>query len=244
MVYFYYLDMSYSETSIDRADRSLPSSNVFPSSDTSSKGSNASSSNPQISLIRPNARESNISPPGRVSLAPSDASSSALSYADDPEPQGPQQPSKVFNSTVPIALLSAQSPSSQPSILVTLREKVKKLPLTVPVANKTHTLAAYSQSPQKLTSDIQNDEDVWETWDQKLNVFLQCNDDELKQLVVRGKFGLIGLVGFFEHLVRDRKVAEGLIEGKAKRLLDTIDAYVSFFIGSLNDILIPIGIRL
>ena len=154
--------MGYSETSIDHDDRSLPSSNVFPSSDTSSKGSNASgsSSNPQISSIRPNAHESNISPPGRVSLAPSDASSSALSYTDDPEPQQPSSSSKVLNSTVPIALLSAQSPSSQPSVLVTLWEKVEKLPSTVPVANKTHTLAAYSQSPQKLTSDIQNDEDV------------------------------------------------------------------------------------
>jgi hypothetical protein len=30
---------------------------------------------------------------------------------------------------------------------------------------------------------------------------------------------MVGLVGFFEHLVRDRKVDEGLIEGKAKRLL-------------------------
>jgi spore maturation protein CgeB len=33
---------------------------------------------------------------------------------------------------------------------------------------------------------------------------------------------------------QDRKLAEGLIEGKAKRLVDAIDAYVSFFIGSLT----------
>lgn len=156
--------------------------------------------------------------------------------------------SKVLNSTVPTALLSADSapsPSLQPSVLLTLREKVEKLPRTVPVANKTHILAAYSQSPQKLTSDIQDDIDVWEKWDRKLNIFLQCNDDELKRLVVpvHGKFGLIRLVGFFEHLVRDRKVDEGLIEGKAKRLVDAIDAYVSFFFGPLNDILISIGTR-
>jgi hypothetical protein len=71
-----------------------------------------------------------------------------------------------------------------------------------------------------LTSYIKDDVDVWETWDQKLNVFLQGNDDDLKRLIVRGKLGLIGLVGFFEHLVRDRKVDEGLLEGKAKRLMD------------------------
>jgi hypothetical protein len=111
-------------------------------------------------------------------------------------------------------------------VLLTLRERVEKLPRTVPVAKKTHILAAYSQSPQNLTSDIRNDADVWETWDQKLNVFLQRNNDDLKQLVVRGKFGLIGLVDFFEHLVRDRKVAEGLIEGKVERLINAIDACV------------------
>ena len=137
---------------------------------------------------------------------------------------------------------SAPSHSTQPSVLLTLREKVEKLPQTIPIAKKTHILAAFSLSPQKLTSSIQDDADVWETWDPKLNVFLQGSDEDLKRLVVRGKLGLIGLVGFFEHLVRDRKVDEGLLEGKAKRLMEAIDWYVSFFqvFGSLqvNDILI------
>ena len=124
---------------------------------------------------------------------------------------------------------SASSHSTQPSILLTLREKVEKLPQTIPIAKKTHILAAFSLSPQKLTSSIQDDADVWETWDPKFNVFLQGSDDDLKRLVVRGKLGLIGLVGFFEHLVRDRKVDEGLLEGKAKRLMEAIDSYVSFF---------------
>lgn len=137
-----------------------------------------------------------------------------------------QQPSSsiVLSSQAPTALPSAPSPSTQPSVLLSLREKVEKLPQTVPMANKTHILAAYSLSPQKLTNYIQDDADVWEIWDQKLNVFLQGNSDDLKRLVVRGKFGLIGLVGFLEHLVQDRKVDEGLIEGKAKRLMDAIDA--------------------
>ena len=104
-----------------------------------------------------------------------------------------------------------------------LREKVENLPETVPVANKTHILAAYSQTPQELTRDVQNDTDIWETWDPKLNVLLPHNSEDLKPLVVRGQFGLIGLVSFFEHLVRDRKVDEGLLEGKVKRLVDAID---------------------
>ena len=114
-------------------------------------------------------------------------------------------------------------------MLLTLKEKVENLSQTVPVANKTHILAGYSQSPHTLTSDIQNDADVWETWDRKLNVFLQGNNDDLKHLVVRGKFGLMGLVRFFEHLVRDHKVNEVLLEGKVKRLMDAIDRYVCPF---------------
>jgi len=123
---------------------------------------------------------------------------------------------------------SASSLLSPYSILVALRNKVNKLPKTVPVAQKTHLLALYSRSPEELTRNIQNDMDIWETWDPKLNVLLPHNIDDLKQLVVRGKFGLAGLVGFFEHLVHDHKVDEGLLEGKVKQLMDAIDAYVRF----------------
>jgi hypothetical protein len=152
-------------------DKSSPVSNTLPLSSNASS-SNALSSTSQISSVPPNAR--------------------------DLESQQPSSSSKVLNLATPQSELI---PLSQPSVLLSLREKVKKLPRTVPIAKKAHILANYCQSPQKLTSDIHNDADVWETWDWKLNVFLQCNDDELKQLVVRRKFGLIGLVGLFEHLV-------------------------------------------
>jgi hypothetical protein len=118
---------------------------------------------------------------------------------------------------------STTTKSLERSVLSTLREKVENLPQTVPVADQTHVLAGYSQSPQELTSDIQNDADIWETWDPKLNVLLPHNGDDLKLLVVRGQFGLTGLVRFFEHLVQDRNVDEGLLEGKVKRLVDAID---------------------
>jgi hypothetical protein len=210
-VCLHYPEMSYSELSVAydniAGDKSLSlalsNTNISPGPSSSNASSSTLSSNLQIpsESIIPNAHTKS------------------------------QQPSssKILNPNALPPAVSAPSSLSQPSVLSTLREKVEKLPRTVPVANKTHILATYSQSPQNLTSDIQNDEDVWETWDQKLNVFLQCNDDDLKQLVVRGKFGLIGLVSFFEHLVRDRKVGEGLLEGKAKRLMDAIDVYVSFF---------------
>ena len=164
--------------------------------------SSASSSNLQISSVTPNTH--------------------------DLESQQPLSPSEVLNLNT---LQPDPISSSQPSILLSLREKVEKLPQSIPIAKKTHILATYSQLPQKLTSDIQDDADVWETWDQKLNVFLQGTNNELKQLVICGKFGLIGLVCLFEHLVRDRKVDEGLIEGKVKQLVNTIDEYVAFLSG-------------
>ena len=88
----------------------------------------------------------------------------------------------------------------------------------------------------------------------KLNVFIQCNNDELKllqlecdfvqanaglarsppfsrQLVVRVKFGSIGLVGFFGHLIQDSKVDEELIEGKARdSWMQLMSAFLSSFV--------------
>ena len=89
-----------------------------------------------------------------------------------------------------------------------------------------------------MTRDVENDADIWETWDPTLNVLLSHSNEDLKSLVVRGQFGLIGLVGFFEHLVRDRKVDEGLLEGKVTRLVAVIDACVFFSLVSFNNVLI------
>jgi len=112
------------------------------------------------------------------------------------------------------------------SLIVQLREKVNHLPKTVPLATKTHILAAYNQSPENLTNYIQDDAEIWESWDRTLNMLLQHNPDNMKQLVVRGKFGLKGLVDFFEHLVRDRNLDERLLDGKVKWILDAIDMYI------------------
>jgi hypothetical protein len=112
------------------------------------------------------------------------------------------------------------------SILKTLREKVASLPNTVLLAKKTHALASFCQPPRTLTNDIAIDEEVWEVWDQKLNVLLPHNVEDLKLLVVRGKYGLMGLVQLLEHIVHDRKVDEGLLDGKIGQLINAIDRYI------------------
>ena len=104
-----------------------------------------------------------------------------------------------------------------------LHEKVKKLPKCIPLVNKTHLLTSYSSSSKDLMKDIANDADIWEVWDQKLNMLLPYKIDDIKPLVIHGKSGLVGLVALLEHLVQDHGVDAGLLEGKVKHLVEAID---------------------
>ena len=76
--------------------------------------------------------------------------------------------------------------------------------------------------------DITADVDVWETWDQRLNVLILHNISDIYPLITQGKFGLIRLVQLLEHLVRDRKVDKGLLDGKLRHIIDSIDRYTTF----------------
>jgi len=113
-------------------------------------------------------------------------------------------------------------------ILKTLREKVEGLPKSVPTAKKTGPLAGFCCDSTELTKDITADADVWETWDQRLNVLILHNISDIYPLITQGKFGLIGLVQLLEHLVRDRKVDEGLLDGKLGCIIEAIDRYTTF----------------
>ena len=112
------------------------------------------------------------------------------------------------------------------TILKVLREKVENLPKSIPAAKKTGPLAGYCCDSAELTKDITADVDVWETWDQTLNVLISHSIPDIYPLVARGKYGLIALVRLLEHLVRDRKVDEGLLEGKVGRIMEAIDRYL------------------
>jgi hypothetical protein len=115
-------------------------------------------------------------------------------------------------------------------ILTTLREKVENLPRSVPAAKRTGPLGGYSCNPVELTKEIVLDVDIWETWDPILNALISHRVSENHTLVTRGKYGLIGLVCFMEHLVRDRKLDEGLLEGKVGRIIEAIDRYYFFVV--------------
>ena len=134
--------------------------------------------------------------------------------------------------TVPIPnpspIMPVQSTSAPFTILKTLREKVEKLPKSIPTAKKTSPLAGYCCNSTELTKDITADVDVWETWDQKLNVLISHTISDIYPLITRGKYGLIALVQLLEHLVRDRKVNEELLDGKVGRVMEAIDRHVWF----------------
>ena len=108
----------------------------------------------------------------------------------------------------------------------TLHEKVETLPKSIPTAKKTGPLAGYCCDSVELTKDITADADVWEVWDQKLNVLILHRIPDIYPLVTRGKYGLIVLVQLLEHLIRDRKVDEGLLDGKVGHVIEAIDGYL------------------
>ena len=113
-------------------------------------------------------------------------------------------------------------------MLKTLCEKVENLPKSVPTAKKTGLLAGYCCNSAELTKDVTAEVDVWEIWDQKLNVLISHSIPDIYPLITRGKYGLIALVRLLEHLVHNRKVDEGLLEGKVGCLMEAIDRHVLF----------------
>jgi hypothetical protein len=91
------------------------------------------------------------------------------------------------NSSLVLPVVSAKT--SMPfTILKTLHERVKNLPKSVPMARKTNPLAGYGCDPKELTSNIAADINVWETWDQRLNVLIPHSIPNVYSLVRQGKY--------------------------------------------------------
>ncbi|KAF8229906.1 hypothetical protein L208DRAFT_144997 [Tricholoma matsutake] len=101
-----------------------------------------------------------------------------------PIPGPSSMPSIPMTILTPKSLPTIPAQSSVPfTILKTLREKVESLPKSVPTAKKTGPLAGYCCDSVELTTDITADVDVWETWDQKLNVLISHSIPDIYPLV-------------------------------------------------------------
>ncbi|KAG7094796.1 hypothetical protein E1B28_005610 [Marasmius oreades] len=115
------------------------------------------------------------------------------------------------------------------TILKTLRERVESLPDAIPLGIATGLLQRYSVEPSTLTDGMPNDdpEMLWDPeaggWDSEFNNLLPHTISMIHPLVLRGEYGLIGLVCTMEHLVQDLGLDEFLLDGKVNCLLQAID---------------------
>jgi hypothetical protein len=69
-------------------------------------------------------------------------------------------------------------------ILKMLCEKVKTLLKSVSTTKKTSSLTGYCCDSLELMKDITDDIDVWETWDQRLNVLLPHSIPDIYPLIM------------------------------------------------------------
>ncbi|KAG7089250.1 hypothetical protein E1B28_010949 [Marasmius oreades] len=128
----------------------------------------------------------------------------------------------------PIATSVLPAPKLPPSypFIEEFTRKVKALPRSIPTAPKTHVLAqyaGYTEQPQNLTKDIP-DEDLWKEFDTGLTNLIPNGAVETRtHLVMRGKYGLAGLVGLVRHLAYDRRMDCVVLEPKLERLIQAID---------------------
>jgi hypothetical protein len=104
-----------------------------------------------------------------------------------------------------------------------LREKVETLPIFIQLASKKNPLTYCSDDLTALMYDITDDDLIWKTCDRKLMVLISPDIPSIYPSIVRGQNGLVGLVAFLEHLVRDRKFNECMLTGKVERLMKAIN---------------------
>ena len=109
-------------------------------------------------------------------------------------------------------------------LLNRFHSKVTSLLKSVRKADANHPLAPYSIPPAEQAAAAPPDE-LWEYFNQKLNaLILQLSEKEmLWNLVVRGKWGLVGLANLAEYLVREHGVIGGMLKGKLERVMAVID---------------------
>jgi hypothetical protein len=131
----------------------------------------------------------------------------------------------VPNPADPTSITKVSATSTYP-MLKTLCDKVENLPNTVLIADDLSPLAGFSGDPVLLTNEVPDDE-MWEVWDPHLNRLIPQSISDIFPLVMRGDLGLIRLIVFFDHIVYERKVDPGLLDGKIGRILQAIDSCVS-----------------
>jgi hypothetical protein len=102
---------------------------------------------------------------------------------------------------------------------------IKRIPESIPEGSENDRLAPSSDNPRN--QDISNLEGD-ELWEANLNRFLKevlgwGNEDNMDDVVRRGKNGMDGVLEFTRCFIEERGVSDGLFAGKFSTLLDALE---------------------
>ena len=102
---------------------------------------------------------------------------------------------------------------------------IKHVPDTVPEATEYDRLAVFAGHPGDFDIPDLNVDDLWE---EVLNKVLKSalgwgEEENMENMIRRGKMGLDGLANFVKHFVVKRGVQVALFEGKLARLTDALE---------------------
>ena len=102
---------------------------------------------------------------------------------------------------------------------------IKHVPDTVPEATEYDKLAVFAGHPRDFDVPNLNVDDLWEeVLNKVLKSALGWGDEEnMENLIRRGKKGLDGLANFVKHFVVKRGVQVALFKGKLAHLVDALE---------------------
>ena len=103
---------------------------------------------------------------------------------------------------------------SEHAVLEIFWRQIEALPPDIPEGDDTCELVKFTGEPF-----VETGEDAWEVWDRQLNNLLQNRtEEEMNQLVRRGKKGLHGFYHFLDTLVTKHNVQVAVLEPKIGRI--------------------------
>ncbi|KDR67270.1 hypothetical protein GALMADRAFT_47197, partial [Galerina marginata CBS 339.88] len=122
------------------------------------------------------------------------------------------------------ASISVPAPSRS-RLLAKLEHFIENLPDTIPEGNEYDKLAYFAGNPADYDTPSLNADDLWE---ESLNnrlksVFGWGAEEDIKNLLRRGRYGLDGLANFVKYFVVKRGVDEALFEGKLSCLMNELE---------------------
>jgi hypothetical protein len=140
-----------------------------------------------------------------------------LSSVEVPTPVGVPQ---TTNATI----ISVHKSVSD-SFIAKLCHLIGNLPKTIPEATEYDKLAAFARDPADYDIPGLDADDLWE---ESLNnhmksVFGWGTEDDMENLIKRGRHGLDGLANFVTHFVIEQGVNEALFEGKMSHLMNKLE---------------------